>query len=75
MAFTVRTTEDDEQAIEVAKLYINANKKGEILLECARLIPELKHQITELNREIYRLQEIERGTQSFKQSIRQFIKS
>ena len=75
MAFTVRPNEEDEKAIEVARRHVKANKKGEILLECARLVPELKHQISELKSEIYRLEKIERGAQSLKRSIRQFSKS
>ncbi len=73
MAFTLRTTDDDEKAIENAQKYVNSKKKGEILLECARLVPTLKSDIRNLEKEVYRLQCIERDFNNVKGMLKNLV--
>ncbi|EJG0961414.1 hypothetical protein ACOW85_001642 [Vibrio parahaemolyticus] len=73
MAFTLRTTDKDEQAIATAQKFVDSKKKGEILLECARLVPILKGDIRNLEKEVYRLQRIEKEFNSVKEMFKNLV--
>lgn len=48
-------------------------KKGEILLECARLVPTLKGDIRNLEKEVYRLQRIEKEFNNIKEMFKNLV--
>lgn len=73
MSFTLRTNEADEKAIEDAKKFVNLKKKQDVVLECVRLIPTLKEDIRNLEREVYRLQQTEARLDRFKKLFKELV--
>lgn len=73
MGFTVRTTADDEKAIDVIKEAFGTTKKGEALLKCAHEHPELKQRIHVLEQEVYRLQRIESEQKRIKSFFKELV--
>ncbi len=73
MSFTLRTNDDDEKAIEVAKKFVNSKKKQEVVLDCVRLVPTLMEDIKTLEREVYRLQQTEAKLDRFKKLFKELV--
>ncbi len=71
----VLPTRDNQKLVEAAVRHVESNNSNEILLECARRLPELENDLIALKREMYRLEQIEHQTQNFKRSLKSFIES
>ncbi|ALR91271.1 hypothetical protein [Vibrio alginolyticus] len=73
MAFTLRTTDEDEKALDAAAKYFKSSKKQDVAIGCIHLVPTLKSDIRNLEREVYRLQCIEKEFNNVKGMLKNLV--